>query len=751
MGAYADLLEEVPDTKNPEKEKGAYAQLIEETDALQDAPVSPSGMPISETAEGVDTPPELINTKPVMPVDGKPVQKDSIDVSKELGIDAAVDKFRELADKGQAYSLKTGAEYLTGRAQERNKLKFGKGADKFLAGLKQTYLEVFDTEEAAMKYAALKTKDREVFEKAFEEEYGDTLVSDLMEFAGEAMPYFAIPAAQSSFIGIKTLLGRMVYASATGAAAAGTQFSEDDLDRIKAARDGGLLGLAVLLPFEVTAKLKNAFNAFMRGKDPKKIIQWVNEKNYLIDKLDNGNLSPAREKQVLRALSKLERKLAKSELAKGEKAIEDAARRQKVNLGIEHKSQDPMVKSLVRTAEGSTAGQRAKKVRDAKMVRDVAKAWIRIKGVNNPKTVSGATRIMSAFEDTTEALIKNRTANCTKYFDQAIKQFGDQRVIKVDNFLDVLAKNIKAGQGRFAGKQSRNFAKELVAYRKRILRGGGPEANKATVAELQQLLADFGRSSKGKDSIFATLKNANNTKPYRDLYKALEKDLNSSGDELGGALKLARDKWKTDSQLIRGLEKSAIGRFLGKNVDRSPEEAYKAFMAMGKANKMQTIDLLKKADPDLHRSIGHDFIDDIFQKAHVREAPSDVFPFDFDKMMDVVQNDDTFKLLFSPQQQKNIKDMVRVTRAIAKDPPTGAAGTFKATIKELPGIVASRDKAFIARAGGELTVPRLIARIMLTEHGPKMLNLMVQPYNSARAAALASLIKDELSNTEYRE
>lgn len=560
----------------------------------------------------------------------------------------------------------------TMKQSEGNLIKLGSGFNRFGQGAKQSFLTLMESigelpEGVTEQYTKASISEREEFEEAFKNEYGESFGFAVNQLAGEIAPYFAVPGGQGG------AFARVAAGTATGAVGGFLQFAEDIKDKWRNASFGAAFGAALSTAFEAVPALKNF---------------------------------------ATKQLSKeLESKAAQAgvELSK--------------NTGIPFTSSQlamtPKAQMFVKLARQYTKGETM--ARDV-FVEQQIRALQYFRGVT--KRLAGKTNYGAQIQKTFKTHLDDLTAarqNAARQNFAAAQEVArlsetGPNIIGLKGFKGKLDDLIEENTRRTASDAQLAIAKKFQALKERI-----PDDISPT--EMQDLLHTWGKASKGTGRVFTDLEKLDEKAPAKALFRALNDDLDDA-IEKGGAgaaeLKFARDRYEEMSGAIRILRDSALGPLFNGKVPPSASAIAKKFDNMGAEDIRGVLTILKQVDPGLQKQTQRFFVEQAIKDAKKRGS-ADAFGFIPARLTKLLADEEKFKAVFNDaESRKMVTDGIKAIRRIMVDNDL-TSGMNVSRLKEFAGILASRDKTFVARFGAEMFTPRVLAKAVITDDGVKAL------------------------------
>lgn len=265
-----------------------------------------------------------------------------------------------------------------------------------------------------------------------------------------------------------------------------------------------------------------------------------------------------------------------------------------------------------------------------------------------PKSVSRVDvgdKISSTYKDTIDTLTKGRSEQAKHDFGLANQIAGNEPVVPPKNFITALKSFIKEGDSPLAtpAQQAASKQAKLVLGRLKAevpkpsglldqdglpIKSATPKEayKRITIEDLQNGLALYGDGAHSGGGIWKGLSTASDRRFSRAAKAALEKDMDEASDAFGGpaatALKLARDKYRLNSNKISDVEKTTIGKMVGGaehdssgKLVISPEKMADKFLSMQPTEIKNTLQFLDKHHPDVAKMARRYALEVVLHKA----------------------------------------------------------------------------------------------------------------------------------------
>jgi hypothetical protein len=257
-------------------------------------------------------------------------------------------------------------------------------------------------------------------------------------------------------------------------------------------------------------------------------------------------------------------------------------------------------------------------------------------------------------------------------------------------------------------------------------------SEKLTAKEFQIVLERFGKAASGTGRIFTDkVDRAESYRVSKYLFGSLKEDLKSAavdGDEAAEALMRARTNYLANTDKIRDVQNSAVGRlFNRKEGTLTDDDIIKAFSRMGADDTRIAMDILGTADPVIRFRLQKLYLEDIIGKA---SQPSSFNKINISpgRFFDLQRNDAKFQAVFStPKEKKMVELGFKMAERIVENFSTSSPSGILPRLKSAAGVAFSMDATFIARLAAEVFAPGAVARAVLTPGGIKALRKMQPP------------------------
>lgn len=399
--------------------------------------------------------------------------------------------------------------------------------------------------------------------------------------------------------------------------------------------------------------------------------------------------------------------------------------------------------------------------------------------------VGFGTRVSSAFDTTVDAAVKARRAAASADFAKvqqlssgapvfelsAVRSTIDDLIKKYDvpgggDASAALVAKLKAlvGQGGHHAPAGLPNAKPTTVTSPILGADGLPARqtvvmpdNRITANQMERLLEVWGEAARGKGAIFKDLDTAQQRGIAAQLFKALQQDLDDSAAKAGAgsvgeALRTARANYKANSQALNELKESTIGRYLGVEYARAPEQIADAFVRMKPTQAMETMRLLGKHDPELVLSAQRHLIERAIDAAI--PAPSQQIAggvrFSPAKFLSALPKDDTMNVVFgSAGARQDLNAVMKSLQRIADRAGTDGSPTAPLLMAfDLAKGLFTLNPQAIAGLPAMVLAPRAIAKASLTPEGRRALVTVSQTGVPAKVAtnALQTLMAISATN-----
>ncbi len=202
-------------------------------------------------------------------------------------------------------------------------------------------------------------------------------------------------------------------------------------------------------------------------------------------------------------------------------------------------------------------------------------------------------------------------------------------------------------------------------------------------------------------------------------------------------MKFARDQYAADSVPLTELQSAGLGRLFGGDVPKSQEAIIQKFMKMQPSQLKNVMRIMDDADPGFSDSLRAEFLQEMITDAtrlskggQAGLAISDE-PFDFIRVLKTGDNQEKLRVMFEGTGElMTIREGLEITSMLTRN-LSEASGNFLQTMAtRAAGVVASRDKTFIARLAAELMTPKILAKVLRNQDAVKILSKAIKTQNA---------------------
>lgn len=625
----------------------------------------------------------------------KPTKAQAIEKLKQSGADMMVG----LAGGDGDFKPENMTEALAGMSTEDIATRLAGTAPAFAQGLKeagqggvQLTFDVLEGSGLAPKglteyYTKLSDKQRNEFEKEFNEKFGDIADFNFTRGVGTAVPsLIASPLAVA-----RTVKGTIAAGTAFSAALGGAEFIPEDSEQER-----------------MVNTLKGAGLGFLLSAGANTV---VGLKNWLRRKVGGASLETTTSKKGIELME-----------------------RTGVDLKLSQITDDPLIQELeqvVRRGGITMAAERTAREAESKSIRGVLAFWRKTAASIKGTTGNFGERLKGAFDKTlgdasnnTGLLGLRRTQGNTD-FSAALKASNGAKNISVDTFKKNALELIKKYRSSLS-TEKKQLARELI----KTLKRPDVRKGKVTAKGLQDILETMGKDGAKSGRIWKDIDPTLTASTAKFLFKGASKDLNNaitSGVKGSHELKIARDNYQIASAKITELRDSALFNMFGGRVPKTNEELGKVIFNMKPDKLKSTMGLLSKSDPGLHRELQRHWIQSHLSKA-IKTKELGLERFDPKEMLKLADNDVLLPIFNNRALRKQVVDGIRLSQRVISN-SSKAAGTGQVLLMKAAGVLASRDKTFVARLATELITPKAVSGYVLKKEGIEILKTMAKTKN----------------------
>lgn len=541
--------------------------------------------------------------------------------------------------------------------------------------------------------------DRAVFDKAFKEEFGEDVTFKMSEIGGRMVPTILI---------------------SRGMSAAGPAIASPTAQVVSGGVQGGVFGASEWIPSnDEQSRLMNAITGAGFGAGFSMLM----------------NFAPAIKNTIKRAIGIGKPTAISKEGVK-------LAKQTGVDLDVADITGTAAAKQIKQIAAGTLKGADKAIAAGNKKIGQTLDFWNKtLKSITKsqkrfgPELNKAFTKTMGSSESG-RGLIGVRARAAKSDFAAVDKAAKGE--IPLKNFFKQADTIVADAKKRGASATDRRIAAGLL----RQIKGFKGKAN---ANELQKFLSDFGDASKGTRTLWKDLDAANHTRPAKQLFAALNRDLDDAvkaGGSGANELKLARDNYRTLSKEIDKVRDSAISKILGTKQTPTATQIEEGFKRMDPEQIKDVMKILGKSDVALKQKAQRFWIERHLDKA-MEPAEAGLPVFSPEKMLDLTKGDNfkKFKAIFDDQvNRKQVETGLKVIQRIMGTKTASEHKSFKTLITSGAGVAASMDKTFQARLLSEIFTPRAMAKFATSKQAVDSFTRLSKGRNTREvAAALISL------------
>ena len=224
--------------------------------------------------------------------------------------------------------------------------------------------------------------------------------------------------------------------------------------------------------------------------------------------------------------------------------------------------------------------------------------------------------VSAAVTKATKDALSLRSSVARTDFGRVAMLSGDRAIIPIDDTVSAVDDLISRYDVPGGGDATATLVNRLKSLRDDIT--GQPM--KAT--QLQRLLEVYGKAAKGSGTIFNDIDKAQQRGIASRVFGALNRDLDTAAnsaanDNAGEALRLARDRYKANSDLVNEIGDSAIGKLLGREAGETPEIVAARVLKMPESQMRGVLKIAQRSDPELAGQIKRGWMENALEKGGV--------------------------------------------------------------------------------------------------------------------------------------
>lgn len=379
--------------------------------------------------------------------------------------------------------------------------------------------------------------------------------------------------------------------------------------------------------------------------------------------------------------------------------------------------------------------------------------------------------------------INSRRAMANRDYGMAESLGGGERIVERTNYVNELKKIVYEFQGSDAAdamkvtSQARKMLERAVspaeetvgviqnAAGQPLMREVTEEAiKKQTVKDAVRDRAYYGGAAQGTGNVFKDVERNLDRRIAGRLSNALTKDLIGAeylGD-VGTALKTANTNYARNSESIKAIEASPLGRLMGNEFNDvadvigagtfnsiSGEKALKKIMSLSPSEIRQTVNSLERIDPAVADSLRAFVLNKSLEDSLLPPSAGMMKgTMSFNKFQSNLSRNDIYEYGFNTSDQKELESIVKTMERIGDRSGYNFSGTqVQGNIMSLGAKIAA---AFTGSASAlsatllEIAGIRRIAAAMTSKEGRRALSTITKPYQKESALDQALMTLQQL-------
>lgn len=392
--------------------------------------------------------------------------------------------------------------------------------------------------------------------------------------------------------------------------------------------------------------------------------------------------------------------------------------------------------TLTEIERGALGGEKGAQIIDRQLVaaekymEDVVSGFS--KQANSPKLTELAGKgLLHAVSQAKAKIDRIRSVTSSRAYGDFNRAVGSEPVIPVENFSKTIAElsDIAAPATIEAKAASQSVQKTLEAQ---LERGGG----KITADQL------LSWQQKINKELFQNLDRQGKAFAQKRLMEALNSDVNDYSGNAAELLKKATRTYARGSEQLRKIEDTAVGRFLGKELD--PFKAAEKYTKLSPPEIRQLNGILRSqsgALEDMQANVVMSAIQKASQHPERLAGKSQFSPNEFIASFPSRQH---FDATFSDSEikKKAVMKGIEVMQRVADKNAQGAQGIgVRQSFADFLGNVAGGNPIFIARMSGKIFGPIGLRWALFSKEGQRTIQMlaMAKPNTAAYANAVQKL------------
>lgn len=363
--------------------------------------------------------------------------------------------------------------------------------------------------------------------------------------------------------------------------------------------------------------------------------------------------------------------------------------------------------------------------------------------------------IVRAYDEAVESAVSIRRAQAATDFAEVDLLASGQKIVPPFRLAKALQDIVDELNVPGAGDATQQAVKQAKATLADLI--DEDRIRRLTAPQVNRLLGVYSAAQRGTGNLFRDMDKAQSRWIAGRLRDALEGDLDevarSGMDPVIQALRLARDRYRANSDAIREIGDSTLARLVG-NRSASPEAiAEKMATKLRPSEVREAMGIIEKVAPDTARSVRRFFIETAIANARpaVTQQSASGVKFSAAKFVSSLPDIETMKAAgFSRGEIVEIGQVAKVLERVADRAFEGSpTGPILLAWDALKGVWTLNPVA-VARSVGAIVTPRKIAAAVLTPEGRKALLEVAETKTRTRTAFAAAMTLSAIIATEPR-
>ena len=377
-------------------------------------------------------------------------------------------------------------------------------------------------------------------------------------------------------------------------------------------------------------------------------------------------------------------------------------------------------------------------------------------------------RISDAFNAAVNSALDLRRQTAKRLFGAVDKVGGNRNAIPTGQIVDKIDDLISQLDVPGAGDATATLITRLKALRKEYVPTFKDKAGKVveldpisiTGSQAGRLLSIWSTAAKGSGQVFKDIDKGQQRWVAREVLEGLNGALDDAvetggaGSAAAEALRIARDAYRQDSQLIKELGQTTIGRLFNSPVPVDPASLVQRVAKMSGSELKRVLPILAREAPDVLPALRHSIISNALNKA---QAPATALvpeggmmgaknvvqrEFSPAKFLTALPDNEVLRSIFTGRELVELRFVSHALKRISDK--AGMAGSQTAPLQQVSRLLYGS----IAATGVGALIQNRLANVLLSSAGRKAVMQITRTGTKPRTMTAAAATIMELAGKE---